>query len=317
MPPPTHFWPPPVHVLGIAGVHVVVEAHTVAGPELTEIPPLSVPQIGLSVHDVSYVHVSGAPVSATKHPEGADLKLQSPPSDAMDAAEAESITPSARTTMIARARTPTHANTINVIRAAFAPTRVRVVRLPARIVRRFVVSSFVVRARGAVCGTRRDQEIKKYLIRRTKYTYPTRTNALRPATLDALRRAPVDARPRARIERTNERTNERASERASACVETTNARRRYAWRRRHGTGRGRPTRPVWVLDFVTFKTRTSPRTHTHTMPTRVDGRQPLTAPPAARGRQSWRRYISGLGSARVRVDACVWTCATENDDDDG
>mmetsp|Transcript_1125 Transcript_1125/g.4703 ORF Transcript_1125/g.4703 Transcript_1125/m.4703 type:complete len:94 (+) Transcript_1125:1241-1522(+) len=93
MPPPVHFSPPPVHFLGIAGVHAVVESHTVAGPELTESPPLSVPQIGLSVHDVSYVHVSGAPLSATKHPEGAELKLQSPPSDAIDAAEAEAVTP--------------------------------------------------------------------------------------------------------------------------------------------------------------------------------------------------------------------------------
>ena len=92
MPPPVHFSPPPVHFLGIAGVHAVVESHTVAGPELTESPPLSVPQIGLSVHDVSYVHVSGAPLSATKHPEGADAKLQSPPSDAAMDAESSPMT---------------------------------------------------------------------------------------------------------------------------------------------------------------------------------------------------------------------------------
>jgi hypothetical protein len=187
MPPPTHFWPPPVHVLGTAGVHAVVEAHTVAGPELTESPPLNVPQIGLSVHDVSYVHVSGAPLSATKHPEGAELKLQSPPSDAIDAADAESMTPSARTATIACARTPTPANTINVIRAAFTPTRVRAVRLPARIVsssRRLVVSSSGREAQSAgntlrVCyDWSKHQEISHPSILNT-HTIPRRTPATR------------------------------------------------------------------------------------------------------------------------------------------
>jgi len=92
MPPPTHFRPPPVHFSGIAGVHVFVESHTFAGPELMESPPLSVPQSGLSVHDVSYEHVAGDPVSATKHPEGADAKLQSPPSDAAMDAESSPMT---------------------------------------------------------------------------------------------------------------------------------------------------------------------------------------------------------------------------------
>jgi hypothetical protein len=44
------------------------------------------------VHDVSYEHVAGDPVSATKHPEGADAKLQSPPSDAAMDAESSPMT---------------------------------------------------------------------------------------------------------------------------------------------------------------------------------------------------------------------------------
>ena len=163
-----HFWPPPVHFLGIAGVHAVVESHTVAGPELTESPPLNVPQIGLSVHDVSYEHESGAPLSATKHPEGAEPKLQSPPSDAMDAADAaESMTLSARTTAITFARTPTHASAIDAVRA-FAPTRLRTARLSALIVRLSPFVSSSGRASliaGRVLQTRRGSltQSSKYL----------------------------------------------------------------------------------------------------------------------------------------------------------